>query len=140
MKPDERRTALGLNQSDDVGTNLVDHLGGHSRRNFVDRFHLEVERADPVRAAVGYHFEATSSSPDEMAAILAQDHELAAVVLLVDAELLHELDDPLLVLWTIFFLAEDCIHLGMVCENVGAVGPRLAIQGAGAQEQIFNVI
>ncbi len=43
MKPDQRRTALGLDQSDDVGTNLVDHLGGHSRRNFVDRFHLEVE-------------------------------------------------------------------------------------------------
>jgi hypothetical protein len=30
--------------------------------HFVDRFHLEVERTDPVIAAIGYHFEATSPS------------------------------------------------------------------------------
>jgi hypothetical protein len=40
----------------------------------------------------------------------------------------------------LFCLAEDCIHLGMVCESVGALSPRLAIHGAGAPEQIFNVI
>ena len=67
-------------------------------RELVDRLGLQLDPADPVVAARGDDLQPAGLRPlQELAAVLAQDHALAAVVSLLQAELEQQVLDLLLV-------------------------------------------
>ncbi len=119
----------------------MDDLGGHACSDLVDRLGLQLEPADPVFASVGHDLQPAACRPlHQMTAVLAQDDEFSAVILLADAELGHEIDDLVLVGCGICLLAEDAIHLRVHFEDVAAFGPGFSVHCTDAQKKILDIV
>ena len=76
----QRGTALRLDDAENIGADVPDHLCGIPRRDLVDLLILDVDPADPIIPAIRDDFDSAAFRPaQEMPPILPQDHEGAAV-------------------------------------------------------------
>ena len=119
----------------------MDDLGGVTRREGVDRFALELDPADPVVAAVGDDLDLAAHVPrEQVAAVLTQDNEPAAIVGGRQSQLAEQLDDARLVGVAVGRLAEDRVDGRLALEDGPARIPVGRVQRARPFEQVLDVV
>ncbi len=136
---DQRRTVVSLDDGEDVGADVAHDHRRVLGRDLVDRRHLQLDPADPRRAAVGDNLDLALRSLDQMTAVLAQLGVGAAVVLAAEAELPQQLNDAGLVLGRVGGVLEEPVDLGIGVQHRGDLLAVVRVERLGAFEQVLDV-
>lgn len=134
------RAAFRLDHRQHIGLQVDHHPRGIAHGFQVHRGLDQLQRTDPLGAAVGDNLQAAGLGPlDQAAAVLPQDHK-GALVRLAQAQLGQQLDHLRLVLVGVDGLAQQLVELGETLQHRLAFGPAFQVHGLGAVEQVFNVV
>ena len=118
----------------------MDHARRVARRQLVDGLDLQLDPAEPRRAATGDDLDRpVLVSQDELAAVLTQDRQRAAVVVVAQPELRKELEDPHAIGIGVDGLAQQPVDLGLRDQRLGARDGRFRHRDS-ALEQVLDVV